>query len=148
IATSLPHTSIAALAFGVVTMAGLGLLEHFRPRWPAPLLVVAAVIAFVGLVGAFGAELVGAIPAGLPSVARPDYRLFAGMWPGALGIALMSFTETTAAARAFVANDEPMPRANVELLATGVANALGAWFGAMPAGGGTTQTAVNRMTGA
>ena len=32
----------------------------------------------------------------------------------------MSFTETIAAGRAFVANDEPSPRPNVELLATGV----------------------------
>jgi len=34
------------------------------------------------------------------------------------------------------------------LLATGLANAGGAFFGAMPAGGGTTQTAVNRLAGA
>jgi SulP family sulfate permease len=33
-------------------------------------------------------------------------------------------------------------------LATGVANATGALFGAMPGGGGTSQTAVNRTTGA
>jgi len=148
IVLSLPHTSLATLAFGAATIVGLGVLEHVRPRWPAPLLVVAAIIAFVALLGAFGADLVGAIPAGLPSVARPDFQLFEGMWPSALGIALMSFTETTAAARAFVGNDEPMPRPNAELLATGLANAIGAWLGAMPAGGGTSQTAVNRMTGA
>ena len=60
----------------------------------------------------------------------------------------MSFTETIAAGRAFVADDEPSPRPNAELLATGVANAAGALFGAMPGGGGTSQTAVNRTTGA
>jgi MFS superfamily sulfate permease-like transporter len=60
----------------------------------------------------------------------------------------MSFTETIAAGRAFVAGDEPSPRPNVELLATGVANVAGAFFGAMPGGGGTSQTAVNRTTGA
>ncbi|HET6472677.1 MAG TPA: SulP family inorganic anion transporter, partial [Pseudomonadales bacterium] len=148
IVLSLPHTSLATLAFGAATIVGRGVLEHLRPRWPAPLIVVAAIIAFVALLGACGADLVGAIPAGLPSVARPDFQLFEGMWPSALGIALMSFTETTAAARAFVGNDEPMPRPNAELLATGLANAIGAWLGAMPAGGGTSQTAVNRMTGA
>jgi Sulfate permease and related transporters (MFS superfamily) len=60
----------------------------------------------------------------------------------------MSFTETIAAGRAFASTDEPPIRANQELLATGVANVGGAFFGAMPAGGGTTQTAVNRRTGA
>ena len=70
------------------------------------------------------------------------------MWPAAAGIALMSFTETIAAARAFGAADEPRPDANQELLALGAANAVGGLFGAMPAGGGTSQTAVNRLAGA
>src|SRR5262249_31293885 len=35
-----------------------------------------------------------------------------------------------------------------ELLATGLANVGGAFLGAMPAGGGTSQTAVNRRAGA
>jgi MFS superfamily sulfate permease-like transporter len=65
-----------------------------------------------------------------------------------LGIALMSFTETIAAGRAFARNDEPLPQANRELLATGIANMGGALLGAMPGGGGTSQTAVNRLAGA
>jgi MFS superfamily sulfate permease-like transporter len=70
------------------------------------------------------------------------------LWPAAFGIALMSFTETIAAGRAFVEGDEPVPRPNRELLATGLANVGGALLGAMPAGGGTSQTAVNRLAGA
>src|SRR5262249_3600712 len=57
-------------------------------------------------------------------------------------------TETIAAGRAFVKTDEPWPQANRELLATGLANGGGALLGAMPGGGGTTQTAVNRLAGA
>ena len=60
----------------------------------------------------------------------------------------MSFTETIAAARAFGAPGEPRPEPNQELLAVGLANVAGGLFGAMPAGGGTTQTAVNRKAGA
>jgi MFS superfamily sulfate permease-like transporter len=60
----------------------------------------------------------------------------------------MSFTETVAAGRAFARADEPSPRANRELFATGVGNAAGALLGAMPSGGGTSQTAVNRKAGA
>jgi MFS superfamily sulfate permease-like transporter len=60
----------------------------------------------------------------------------------------MSFTETIAAGRAFARSDEPRLRPNQELAATGLANVGGALFGAMPAGGGTTQTAVNRLAGA
>jgi SulP family sulfate permease len=93
-------------------------------------------------------ELVGRIPQGLPSIIIPQFSLAQALWPGALGIALMSFTETIAAGRAFAKSDEPPLRPNRELLATGLANAGGAFFGAMPAGGGTTQTAVNRLAGA
>ncbi|HEU5136686.1 MAG TPA: SulP family inorganic anion transporter [Steroidobacteraceae bacterium] len=60
----------------------------------------------------------------------------------------MSFTETAAVGRAFVAQGEPAPRPNTELFATGAANAAGALLGSMPAGGGMSQTAVNRMVGA
>ena len=79
---------------------------------------------------------------------RPDLSLISVLWPGALGIALMSFTETVAAGRAFARRDEPPPRADRELLATGLANVGGALLGAMPSGGGTTQTAVNVRAGA
>jgi MFS superfamily sulfate permease-like transporter len=74
--------------------------------------------------------------------------LVAVMWPGALGIALMRFTESIAAARAFSRPGEPRPAPDQELFALGVANIAGGWFGAMPAGGGTSQTAVNRSAGA
>jgi MFS superfamily sulfate permease-like transporter len=60
----------------------------------------------------------------------------------------MSFTETMAAGRAFARSEEPPAKANRELLATGLANAGGAFLGAMPGGGGTSQTAVNRHAGA
>jgi len=93
-------------------------------------------------------ELVGRIPQGLPPFIFPDFSLVAQLWPGAAGIALMSFTETIAAGRAFAKSGEPQLRPNRELLATGLANACGAVLGAMPAGGGTSQTAVNRLAGA
>jgi MFS superfamily sulfate permease-like transporter len=97
---------------------------------------------------AYGVATVGHVPTGLPSLTLPDLALFVPLWPAALGIALMSFTETIAAGRAFAESGEPTPQANRELLATGLANAGGALLGSMPAGGGTTQTAVNRLAGA
>jgi len=146
----LPHLSASTLALALATLAALIALERFAPRAPAPLFVVAAAIVAVAAFGlrAHGVETVGAVPAGLPSWTRPDLSLALKLWPDALGIALMSFTESIAAARAFARNDEPAPDANRELLATGLANAAGALFGAMVSGGGTSQTAVNRQAGA
>jgi high affinity sulfate transporter 1 len=146
----LSRTSLATLAVGLVMIAILVGIERFFPRAPAPLVAVAVGIAgsaFLGL-QARGVELVGHIPKGLPSFTLPDISLAGQLWLGAVAIALMSFTETIAAGRAFSRADEPTLRANQELLATGLANAGGALLGAMPAGGGTTQTAVNRQAGA
>ena len=125
-------------------------IEKLRPRWPAPLMIVAAAIAAVSLFAlqSYGVSLVGPIPAGVPAFTVPDLHLAQQLWPSALGIALMSFTESVAAARAFIKSDEPPLRPNAELFATGLANAVGAFMGAMPGGGGTSQTAVNRLTGA
>ncbi len=146
----LPGTSVATLAVGVVTIVALVGIEHFRPKAPAPLIAVAAGIAGMGVfgLGAYGVESVGQIPRGLPSFTWPEVSLVAQLWPGALGIALMSFTETIAVGRAFASSEEPLVHPNQELLATGLANAGGALLGSMPGGGGTSQTAVNRLAGA
>ena len=145
----LPKTSVPTLAVGVTTILLLLLVKHFVPKAPAPLLAVAIAISaayFFGLQHR-GVELVGPIPQGLPSFVKPDLSLVTVLWPGAAGIALMSFTETLAAGRAFSRQGDPAPRANRELLATGLANVGGALMGAMPGGGGTTQTAVNVLAG-
>jgi sulfate permease, SulP family len=90
---------------------------------------------------------VGLIPRRLLSLTMRDLALVQQLLPGALGIALMSFTETIAAGRASVRPTDPPINANRELIATGVANLGGALLGAMPAGGGTSQTAVVRAAG-
>jgi SulP family sulfate permease len=150
IARALPDTSTATAATGGASIVLLVTLERLVPRAPAPLVAVGVGIAGMVLLGldARGVESIGSIPQGLPSLVIPDFSGLHLLWAGALGIALMSFTETVAAGRAFAASDEPNPRPNRELLATGIANAGGAFLGAMPSGGGTSQTAVNRLAGA
>jgi sulfate permease, SulP family len=145
-----PEASAMTVAVAAGTLALMLLLPRILPKLPAPLLAVGAGIAASGVMGlaARGVEVVGAIPPGLPAPVMPDVSLLAGMWPAALGIGLMSFTESIAAGRAFSPHGEPRPRANQELLATGVANIGGGIFGGMPAGGGTSQTAVNARAGA
>ena len=145
-----PKASLPTVAMGIAMIAVLVGLERFLPRVPAPLVAVALGILGTRLFGlqSHGVGVVGRIPQGLPSLTIPDFSLVEQLWPAALGIALMSFTETIAAGRAFAKSDEPTLKANQELVATGLANAGGALFGSMPAGGGTSQTAVNRHAGA
>lgn len=150
IAQGIPHASLATAAVGIAMVGILLSMEHWLPRAPAPLIAVAAGIAGVSLLNlpAYGVAIVGKVPTGLPPVTLPNVELMQQLWPGALGIALMSFTESIAAGRAFAQSGEPPPAANRELMATGFANLGGAFLGALAAGGGTTQTAVNQMAGA
>ena len=144
-----PELSWPTLAVAVGTLAVIFFAKHFLPRSPAPLLAVAVGIAASAIVGleAAGVSVVGSIQGGFPVLQLPQPSLFEAMWPAAAGIALISFTESIAAARAFVRPTDPPLDANRDLFALGAANAAGAFIGSMPAGGGTSQTAVSRNAG-
>jgi len=146
----LPQISWTTLAISLVTLTLMVALHRLVAQAPAPLIAVVLGIAASGLLGLthHGVSMVGNIPRGLPHWTWPNLGLVAQMWPGATGIALMSFTESIAAARAFAHPGEPRPSPNQELLALGAANVAGGLLSSMPAGGGATQTAVNRNAGA
>jgi sulfate permease, SulP family len=149
VAQHIPETSLITLAVAAATFAIVIGMERLWPHSPAPLVAVGGAIAASWYFGlqALGVSTVGVIPQGLPAFTMPDLSLIERLVPGALGIALMSFTETIAAGRAFARSADPPINANRELVATGAANLGGALLGAMPAGGGTSQTAVVRSAG-
>ncbi|MDX2503357.1 MAG: SulP family inorganic anion transporter [Gammaproteobacteria bacterium] len=149
LAMHLPETSITTLLIAVSSLLALVALKKISPKLPGALIVLGGTIVavwFFSLNGK-GVSIVGNIPQGLPTLSLPDVHLVIQLLPGALGIALMSFTETIAAGRAFTESSEPQINANKELLATGASNIGGAFLGSMPAGGGTSQTAVVRAVG-
>ncbi|RAO78137.1 SulP family inorganic anion transporter [Dyella jiangningensis] len=150
LAAALPHLSVATAAVGLLAILLLVAMEHMAPKAPAPLVAVALGIVAMPLLhlGVHGVTVVGHVPTGFASLTLPDLSLAGALWPAAAGIALMSFTESIAAGRAFVAPGESYPQPNGELWATGLGNVASAPFGCMPSGGGTSQTAVNRLAGA
>lgn len=147
---NLDHLILPTVVISAITLAILLLLPRTKIRLPAPLVAVAFGIAVSWLIDlqSLGVALVDPIPAGLPSFAPPDLSLFSDLWVGALGIALISFTESAAAARTFTHRKDPPVRANQELFALGAANVASGFLQGMPAGGGTSQTAVNEDSGA
>jgi SulP family sulfate permease len=146
----LPEASTPTLALALFTLVIVVTVEKWLPRVPAVLVAVAAAIACFSLMRLrlAGVETVGAVKAGFPTWMLPDLSLARLLWPGALGIALMSFTESVAAGRTFVGRGEPRPNSDQELRALGLANMAGAFCRSMPAGGGTSQTAINWKAGA
>ena len=139
-------TTVVAI-IGIAVLVGL---PRVFPRLSAPLLWVALSIGAYAALGldALGVKSVGTVPSGLPSLALPDLSLAALLWPAALGIALMSFTESVAAARTFCQREDAPVNANRELLAVGAASVACALVGGMPAGGGASQTSVADAAGA
>jgi sulfate permease, SulP family len=144
---SINWPTVGVAATGVALIVALA---RFVPRIPGALVVVAAGIAGQLLLhlDGHGVALVTRIPAGLPFPAPPDLRYASALWPAALGVALMSSIESISAARAFAPANRPRVNADRELLALAVANAGAALSQGLPAGGGTSQTAVNAGAGA
>jgi SulP family sulfate permease len=150
ILTSLNQINWPTVTLAIATLAILIFLPRFARMIPAALVAVIFGIALATFfnLSALGISSIGEIPTGLPSLSLPDLSLVRSLWLPAMGIALMSFTESTAATRAFREHDEPLADPNRELFALGMANIAGSFFQAYPAGGGTSQTAVNANAGA
>src|SRR5512133_74937 len=120
------------------------------PKVPGPLVVVVlgiALVAATSLEGR-GVALVGPVNGGLPTFQLADLDGVGRLLPAAAGSALVSSIESISAARAFAARTDPPVDADRELLALGAANLAGGLFQAYPAGGGTSQTAINDGAGA
>lgn len=83
----LPETRLPTLAVGLLTIAVLLASKRFLPRWPGPLLAVAAGIAVVQFAGleSKGVAIVGDVPAGLPRLRWPtcDPQLLQPLFGGA-----------------------------------------------------------------
>jgi SulP family sulfate permease len=138
--------TVVVAATGIVVLLAL---PRLFPTLSAPLVWVAASIvgSAVFSLGSLGVQTVGAVPSGLPALAIPDLALVRVLWPAALGITLMSFIESVAAARTFCQREDAPVNANRELVALGTANLASAVVGGLPAGGGTSQTAVANAAG-
>jgi SulP family sulfate permease len=146
----LPQTHALTLLFGGAAIVLLLVSERLFPRGPIPLLLVAASIAASLVFGleALGIATVAAVPPGLPALTPPDWSLAPALWPAALGVGLMAFTESIAAARSAWQRDDAPVGANRELLAAGVANAAAGMVGGLPVSGGISQTAIVARAGA
>jgi SulP family sulfate permease len=146
----LPDASVPTVILGGVILSILFGLERFLPRAPAPLaaVIIGTTASALLSLGEHGVAVVGRLPGGLPSFSGPEWALVSVLWPGALGIALMCFIESIAAGRAFARRNDPQVLPNRELVALGVANLIAGLFHGFPAGGGTSQTAVNSQAGA
>lgn len=138
-----------ALAACVVTLLLLG--HHFLPRWPHPLLAMLLSAVAVALLepGRLGIELVGAIPAGLPTPGLPDLDAAAVLEVAlpAIGVAIVGYSDNVLTARAFASRRNERVDANQELLALGAANLASGLMHAFPVSSSGSRTVVGDAIG-
>ncbi|MDP2794740.1 MAG: SulP family inorganic anion transporter [Sulfurisoma sp.] len=97
-----------------------------------------------------GGDVVGNIPAGLPSFRLPTLTLDAifSLLAAALIIALVAFMESISMAKAMATKSKQRIDPNQELIGQGLSNIGGAFFQAYPACGSFTGSAINLQAGA
>ena len=143
---------------GPTVLVGLGVLLFLIvvparfPRAPAPLLAMLLAVAAVALghLEQRGVAVIGAIPAGLPSLAPPaivSAEAVKRLAAAAVGIALVGYSDNVLTARAFAARSGDPINANRELLALGVVNLANGVLQGFPVSSSASRTALGASLG-
>ena len=143
------------LSFGL----GLGgillilLLKKWSDRIPGILILVV-----IGIAGSYflkleehGLSLVGAIPGGLPFLEAPDFNWehIKTLLPMALTLAVIGYTEVISIGQTIEEkNKEDSIKPNQELIALGMANALGSFFQSYSVAASFSRSAINNRMNA
>lgn len=140
-------------AFGGLALALLLLFRRHCPRLPGMLIVTLVGIAaswLLDFAGAGGA-IVGNVPAGLAPLALPmaiSMESHQALWPAALILALVSFTEAMSSCRVLARKQGARWDENQELIGQGLAKMTSGWCGAFPVSGSFSRSALNLYAGA
>lgn len=114
------------------------------------MLVLGILVSSVLNLSAYGVKIVGPIPSGLPSIGLPQipWSDMGALLSGAIGIALVVFSEALPAVDAYATKYSYEVDANQELIAMGMANLGSGLVGGLVAGGAVSGSAVNDAAGA
>lgn len=140
-----------ALLIGGGALGVILVLRRVSRDLPGVLIAVVLATLLVTIFGlATQLAVVGAVPrgfaaAGIPAVTLADLL---ALVPGALGIALVAFTDTSVISRTFAARRGESVDPDQELAALGVANLAGGLIGGFPISSSATRTPVAEAAGA
>jgi MFS superfamily sulfate permease-like transporter len=127
-----PQTHWPTLAVGVLTIGVMLASKRWLPRWPAPLL---AVVFAVALVYSTGLE------------AEFDPEFIVPLLGGALGVALLSFSNAIVVARSFAAKGHYEVDVDQEFIALGVCQIAAGLSQGFAVSGADSRTAMNYSSG-
>ena len=144
------ETKLLALGIGGVCLVLILALRAISPKVPGILLaVVLATVAVTVFHLGEKLRVVGVVPRGVPLPSLPAVHLAdAGqMFVAAVGIALVSFADTSVLSRTFAARHGYRVDPNRELIGLGLANLAGGFFRGFPISSSASRTPVAESAG-
>jgi high affinity sulfate transporter 1 len=141
----------AAVAIGALALALILVMQRVLPKVPG---VLVAVVVSIGAAAALnlgdhGVSLVGELPSGFPPLELPNpHGELPALIAGALGIALVSLTDTISTASVFAARHDQELDGNREMIGIGAANLGASLFQGFPVSTSGSRTAVAEQAGA
>jgi MFS superfamily sulfate permease-like transporter len=142
----------AALAVGLLGLVLIAGLQRLVPKFPA---VLVAVVVSILVANAFnladhGVSLVGPLPQGFPPFTLPSVQWseLALLVAGAVGIAVVSLTDTISTSSAFAARAGQEVDGDREMIGIGAANIAAGFFQGFPVSTSGSRTAVAEQAGA
>jgi high affinity sulfate transporter 1 len=146
------ETVAAALAVGLLGLVLIAVVQRLVPKLPAVLVavVVSILAANVFSLADHGVSLVGPLPQGLPSFTLPSVPMsdLALLVAGAVGIAVVSLTDTISTSSAFAARAGREVDGDREMIGIGAANVAAGFFQGFPVSTSGSRTAVAEQAGA
>lgn len=144
--------NMLTVLLGLVAMAILFIIRRVNRALPGPLIVVVLgiIVSIAFELAARGVAVVGAVPAGLPSLAIPSVSLqdFIALLPAALALTILIYADEILTARVFASKHGQKIDANQEFIAIGMANIGAGLLQGFPAAtSGSRTTVVDQMGG-
>jgi SulP family sulfate permease len=136
-----------SVAAGVLAIAMLYAFKRFAPRLPGVLIMVAVltVLSYGTGFAQHGGQVIGAIPAGMPSISAPaiSWDATITLLPAAFVLALVSFTEAMSSCKVIAVKTRTRWDENQELIGQGMAKVVAAFCNSMPVSGSFSRSALN-----
>jgi high affinity sulfate transporter 1 len=147
------ETNTVALVIGVACLLVILAFKRWRPQVPGVLVAVVGATVAVGVFGLaerYDLSVVGPLPKGLPSFQIPSVSFdhLKALVAGAVGIALVSFADTSVLSRTFAIRGGYRVNPNQELVALGAANVAAGFFQGFSVSSSSSRTPVAEAAGA
>ena len=148
----LDQTNRTTLITGLVVLLVLLVLPRITTRIPAVLVAIVGVTVVSALLGLAdeGVKTVGTLPQGFPTPSLPwtSASDALALMVGAVGITMVSLTDTIATASSFAARRGDEVDANAEMIGVGASNVVAGFFQGFAVSVSSSRTAVADQSGA